>query len=150
LGHHLETARKLRRQGHRLTPQRLAVLEVIEAGPGHMTANEVLERLRPQYPTLTVPTVYRNLQWLKRVGLVAETDLGGDCRVYEYIADHHHHHLVCTHCHRVIDLPSTFLDPVLQAMREEYGFVPSMKHVALFGLCPDCQHREEQERSSRD
>ena len=64
MSHHLETAQRLREKGHRLTPQRLAVLEVIKAGPGHMTVNEVLERLRPQYPTLTIPTVYRNLQWL--------------------------------------------------------------------------------------
>ena len=68
MGHHLETARRLRQEGHRLTPQRLAVLEVIKSGPGHMTVNEVLEQLRAQYPTLTVPTVYRNLQWLTEVG----------------------------------------------------------------------------------
>jgi Fur family ferric uptake transcriptional regulator len=146
----METARNLRQQGHRLTPQRLAVLEAIKAGPGHMTANEVLERLRAQYPTLSIPTIYRNLQWLKEVELVAETDLGGGCHVYEYIADDQHHHLVCTRCQRVTDLPSTFLDPVLKAMHDEYGFVPSMKHVALFGLCPDCQRCEDEERNPGD
>ncbi len=144
MSHHLKTAEDLRRQGHRLTPQRLAVLEVIKAGPGHMTVNQVLERLASQYPTMTVPTVYRNLQWLKEVELVAEADLGGDCRVYEYIADHGHHHLVCTRCQRVVDLPNSFLDTVFQRMRREYGFVPSMKHVALFGVCPDCQSCDEE------
>ena len=139
MAHHLETARCLQEGGHRLTPQRLAVLEVIKGCGGHMTVSDVLERLEPQYPSLTVPTVYRNLQWLKECGLVAETDLGGGCHIYEYIADHRHHHLVCVSCRRVIDLPSSFLNPLFEAMNREFGFAPCMEHVGLFGLCPDCQ-----------
>jgi Fur family ferric uptake transcriptional regulator len=142
MGHHLETAQRLRQRGHRLTPQRLAVLEVIKAGPGHMTVNQVLERLKPQYPTVTAPTVYRNLQWLAEVGLVAETDLGGGSHVYEYIADHHHHHLVCARCQRIIDLPDSFLDPLREALREQYDFVSSLEHVGLFGVCPECHRKE--------
>ena len=143
MSHHTATAEELRKQGHRLTPQRLAVLEVIKAGPGHMSVNDVLGRIGDRYPTMTAATVYRNLQWLKEVDLVAETDLGGDCHVYEFVADHRHHHLVCTRCKRVIDLPQSFMDPVFTAMRDDYGFVPEMAHVALFGLCPDCQRCDE-------
>ena len=142
MSHHLETARCLQQQGHRLTPQRLAVLEVIKAGPGHMSVNDVLAGVRTQYPSLTVPTVYRILQWLKEVNLVAETDLGAGCHVYEYIADHHHHHLVCVRCQCIIDLPQSFLDPVSAELREQYGFVPCLEHVGLFGICPECQDRE--------
>ena len=146
MSHHMETAQRLRAKGHRLTPQRLAVLEVIKAGPGHMTVNEVLESLSLQYPTLTVPTVYRNLRWLTEVGLVAETDLGEGSHVYEYIADNQHHHLVCTRCHAIVDLPDAFLDPLREALRQQYGFVPTMEHVGLFGICPECQ-RDDSERS---
>jgi Fur family ferric uptake transcriptional regulator len=139
MSHHLEAAQRLRKQGYRLTPQRLAVLGVIKAGPGHMSVNDVLARVRLQYPTLTVPTVYRILQWLKGANVVAETDLGADCHLYEYIADHHHHHLVCVRCQRVIDLPHSFLDSVSDQLRREYGFVPCLEHVGLFGVCPQCQ-----------
>ncbi len=142
MSHHLKTAQRLRQEGHRLTPQRLAVLEVIKAGPGHMTVNEVLERLKPQYPTLTIPTVYRILQWSKDVRLVAETDLGGGCHIYEYIADKPHHHLICLRCKRVIDLPELFLAPLAEAVREQYGFVPRMEHFGLFGICPNCQEEK--------
>ena len=139
MGHHLETARRLRQEGHRLTPQRLAVLEVIKSGPGHMTVNEVLEQLRAQYPTLTVPTVYRNLQWLTEVGLVAETDLGGGSRVYEYIADHPHHHLVCSRCDRIIYLAGSLLDQLREALGEQYGFASSMEHVGVFAVYSECR-----------
>ena len=139
MAHHLETAQCLRQKGYRLTPQRLAVLEVIQAGPGHMTVNEVLERLKAQYPTLTAPTVYRNLQWLAEVNLVAETDLGGGSRIYEYIAEKQHHHLVCSRCQRIIDLPDSFLNPLRDALTEQYGFLSCLEHVGLFGVCPECQ-----------
>jgi Fe2+ or Zn2+ uptake regulation protein len=142
MSHHLETARHLRKQGYRLTPQRLAVLEVIKAGPGHMSVNDVVARVQAHNPTLTVPTVYRILQWLKTVNLVAETDLGSGCHVYEYVADNHHHHLVCLRCQHVIDLPESFLDPLRTELRQQYGFVPCIEHLGLFGLCPECQHRE--------
>jgi len=142
MSHHRDTVQRLREKGYRLTPQRLAVLEVIRADPGHMSVQEVLERLKPEHPTLTVPTVYRNLQWLKEVKLVAETDLGGGRRVYEYVADRPHHHLVCLRCHRIIEVPDSFLDPLREAVREHYGFIPRMDHFGLFGICPDCQEKE--------
>lgn len=141
MSHHLETAQRLRAQGHRLTPQRLAVLEVIKCGPGHMSVSDVLARVQAQYPSLTIPTVYRILQWLKRVDLVAETDLGAGCHIYEYIADHHHHHLVCLCCHRVMDLPQSFLDAVSDKLYQEYQFEPCLEHVGLFGICPECRDR---------
>lgn len=143
MSHHLETAQKLRQRGYRLTPQRLAVPEVTKAGPGHMTVHQLFESLQTNYPTMTVPTVYRNLQWLQEVGLVAETDPGGDCHIYESIAENHHHHLVCVRCKRVVDLPSSFLEPLCQSVLQEYGFIPCLEHVGLFGLCPDCQREAE-------
>ena len=140
--HHMEMAERLREQGHRLTPQRLAILKVIKGNHRHMTVSEVLEQLQAQYPTITVPTVYRNLQWLADCGVVAETDLGEGCRVYEYIADNHHHHLVCLRCRRVVDVPDALLNPLRQTIQEQYGFAPCLEHIGLFGICPECQKRE--------
>ena len=151
MSHHLEMAQRLRKEGHRLTPQRLAVLEVIKANAGHMTLSEILNCLKPRYPSMTIPTIYRNLQWLVELKLVAQTDLGGGCHVYEYIAEKHHHHLVCFNCLGFIDLPDSFLDGLRQALREQYGFLPCMEHLALFGICPDCQkQRPELTANSND
>lgn len=75
MSHHMQTARRLQEAGYRLTPQRLAVLEAIKGHVGHITLNDILERLKPGYPTITPSTVYRNLRWLVSVQLVAQTDL---------------------------------------------------------------------------
>ena len=128
MSHHMETAQELRARGYRLTPQRLLVLDAIK-GAGHLTAEEVLQRVQPDYPMINAATIYRSLQWLKDMGLVAETDLGDECRVFEYIADHPHHHLTCLTCGRQIELPDEILDGLREQILEEYGFKIGRAHV---------------------
>jgi len=140
----METAAALRARGHRLTPQRLLVLEAIK-GAGHLTAEQVLERVQPEYPLINAATVYRTLEWLKQVGVVAETDLGDGCRVYEFIAGHPHHHLTCLACGRQIELPDEALDNLRAEVERAYGFALRADHVGLFGYCQACRSQESSE-----
>lgn len=132
----------LRLPGHRLTPQRRAVLGVLREAACHCTLTEIKDRLRDRFPDMPLPTVYRNLRYLVTVGLAAQTDLGGGCHVYEFVADNHHHHLVCLRCQQVVDLPDSFLDPLRVALKKQFGFVPCMEHFAVFGICPTCVMKE--------
>ena len=134
--------RSLRARGYRLTPQRVAVLRVMQGRRCHLSVNQVVECLQDQYPTLTAPTVYRILQWLKDTGLVAETDLGGGHNVFEYIAGKPHHHLVCTRCGKVIELPDSFVAPLREAIEAQYHFVPCVDHMGLWGICSECQRAD--------
>ena len=68
---HLEDAEWLRQQGHRVTLQRLQVLQAIKAHGHHVTAEELHAAIVPDQPYLDITTVYRTLQWLQRVGFVA-------------------------------------------------------------------------------
>jgi len=141
MSHHMQIARQLKGKGYRLTPQRLAILEVIKGAGCHMSMQDVLDALLDKHPTMTLPTVYRNLQRLKAAGLVAETDLGGDRHEYEYIAECRcqHHHLVCLECGARLEMPDSVLEPLRTHVREQYGYEPRMDHFALFGVCPKCQ-----------
>jgi Fur family transcriptional regulator, ferric uptake regulator len=95
VSHQWDVVAELRRAGHRLTPQRLLVLQVMKDSQGHLTADEVLEELKESYPLINLATVYRSLQWLKEAGRLVETDLGEGRRVFSYLDTHRHHHLVC-------------------------------------------------------
>jgi Fur family peroxide stress response transcriptional regulator len=141
MSHHMKVARQLQSRGYRLTPQRLAILEVIKGAGCHMTIQEVLDALADAYPTLSLPTVYRNLQWLKVAGLVTETDMGGECHEYEYICDSPHHHLVCLECGHRTELPDSLLDPLREHLQER-GYLPHAEHYAFFGICPVCQEHD--------
>ena len=88
----------LREKGYRLTPQRMMVLEAIEASHDHISAEEIHAKARIKYPYINISTVYRTLDLLKEQGLVTETDLGGGRFLYHPVGKAHHHHLVCKKC----------------------------------------------------
>lgn len=138
----------LRLPGHRLTPQRRAVLKVLCEAAGHLTLSEIQERVRDLFPDIPVPTIYRNLRYLVDAGLAAQTDLGGGSHVYEFVADKHHHHLVCLECQHIVDLPDSLLDPLRATLKQQYGFEPCMEHFALFGVCPSCAAKTSERRAA--
>ena len=129
---------KLSEQGYRLTPQRMMVLDAIENSEHHISAEEIYAQVITKYPHLNISTVYRTLELLHRLGLVTETDLGGG-RVRYHPADKgHHHHLVCQECGRVIDLDESVMDNLKKVLKKDYDFTPDIRHLALFGICADC------------
>ena len=129
---------KLSEQGYRLTPQRMMVLSAIENSDNHISAEEIYAQVIAKYPHVNISTVYRTLELLKRLGLVTETDLGGG-RVRYHPADKgHHHHLVCQECGRIIDLDESVLSSLKSTLLREYKFSADLRHLAIFGRCPNC------------
>ena len=135
---HIEEAELLRRQGHRLTPQRLQVLQAIKSHGRHATAEELHAAIVPQQPYLDIATVYRTLQWLQGVGLVAPISIDGKLH-YEYhpLGDHHHH-LICRQCGLHVQIPDEDLASLKQDLRQRYGFTLQIDHLALPGWCGAC------------
>ena len=67
----------LKEKGYKLTPQRVAVLQVLHQSDGHITAADIYQKVQARYPHVNKSTVYRTLELLKELRLVTETDLGG-------------------------------------------------------------------------
>lgn len=130
---------KLSRRGYRLTPQRMMILEAVEAADGHISADEIYTRVCDRYPHLNISTVYRTLELLKELGLATETDMGDGRVRYHSIRKGHHHHLVCQNCGCIVDLDETVLLPLKDALSQEYGFKADLKHLAIFGQCGKCR-----------
>src|SRR3712207_1005558 len=125
---HSDDAAALRRQGHRLTPQRLMVLEVIKSGGRHLTADEIHAAVVAQHPYVNIATVYRTVQWLQDVGLVAPIIVAGAPAHYEYIRGAEHHHLVCQGCGAQHEIDDGVLDALKTLLRERYGFEAQLRH----------------------
>jgi len=128
----------LRRLGVRVTPQRLFVLEAMEQIGGHMTADEIMHWAARRYPALNLATVYRTLDLLISVGLVAQTDLGAGAVHYELVGDSPHHHLACERCGYVIEMDESLLADLRAKALEVHGFHAQPRHLAIFGLCQAC------------
>ena len=100
----LENSRRvLSVPGLRATNQRALILEIIRRGQGHLDADEVYRQAREKQPRLSLSTVYRTLQLLKRLGLVEEVHFDEAHHHYEVKPSSEHHHLVCLGCGKVIE-----------------------------------------------
>lgn len=136
---HTEALDQLRESGFRLTPQRAMVLDVIYHGDGHLTADEVFERVRLLSPYVDLSTVYRTLVFLKQHGLIAELRLeGGPARFEAVRLGHEHHHAVCTGCGSMIQIDSVDLAVLNTVLKQKYGFQVNLVHLTLSGICSAC------------
>lgn len=130
----------LKNAGMRITPQRLAICALLENTDQHPTAQQIYESLRPQFPTMSLATVYNTLESLVQVGAVNELGSAGDDSVH-YDADIGPHiNLACVSCHRVIDLPSKFVGELNQEVEEHSGYKLLGARILYYGICPDCNH----------
>ncbi len=138
-----EAVEVLRRAGHRVTPQRLLILRALRHARGHVSASQIADEVRRQFPSIDVSTVYRTLDVLKRMRLVSETDLGTGDAVFEWLPERPHHHLICTSCQGVDVIDHTYFEPLERRLREERGFRPNFDHFAIFGLCRCCAEADD-------
>ena len=129
---------RLRHQHVRVTPQRLIVLEALAAHSGHIAADEILRWASARYPAINLATIYRTLDLLISMGLVAQTDFGSGVSFFELVGDAPHHHLVCEHCHAVLEVDDNVLVPMHESILRDYGFLTNTRHLALFGSCRAC------------
>jgi Fur family ferric uptake transcriptional regulator len=107
-----------------------------------MAAEEVMRWAAPRSSGLNLATVYRTLELLVSLGLVAQTDLGGEATAFELVGGAPHHHLVCESCGAVIEMDDGLFQSLRSDVLRRYGFDARSRHIALFGVCRDCQSRD--------
>lgn len=129
----------LQAKGYRLTPQRIMVVDALHSAGHHISAEEIFELVRSKYPYANISTVYRTLELLKELGLAAEINIGDGITRYHARENSRHHHLVCTCCGDVVDLPEHELEPLKDMLEKNYNFKADINHLAIFGLCSRCR-----------
>jgi Fur family ferric uptake transcriptional regulator len=129
----------LREKGHRLTPQRMLVIEALHNADRHISAEELYEQLHSRYPYANISTVYRTLELLKELNLVTETDFGEGYVRYHVAEKGHHHHLLCQTCGKIMDVEEVALYPLKDTLLRKYGFDADLRHLAISGQCSRCR-----------
>ncbi len=82
-------------------------------------------------------TVYRNLEELERIGVVAHTHLGHGPATY-HLASSVHGHFVCAECGKMIEAPQALFANLAAAAQSQFGFTIEAHHFAVLGRCADC------------
>ena len=128
---------QFRVEGRRVTPQRRAIARVLLDADSHLTADQVLTRVRRRLPSISPATVYNTLHELVEMGLLRELDLGLGFQERRYdVGMEKHDHVVCVRCGRIEDIPRrNGTKPYLQ---EDHEFEIIDRRVTYLGLCPDC------------
>lgn len=134
-----DLARLLQRKGVRATPRRLEVLEELARERDDATAQQLWARLRERDSRTGLATVYRTLALLSAHGVVDVLTHHGTEQCYRLCTDTHHHHLLCTRCHRVVEVQECDLGEWLDRVAVQHGFVATDHRIEISGLCRDCR-----------
>jgi Fur family transcriptional regulator, ferric uptake regulator len=137
-----ELTRRLRDAGYKITPPRLAVLEVIQREGEHLNPHEILEQAQAIHPQTGRATVYRTLELLTNLGIVRPIYVGDSGPTY-IRAEGGHHHLVCSHCGRVVDFEQCVADSMERELEERFGFRIKSHLLEFYGLCAQCKDMED-------
>jgi Fe2+ or Zn2+ uptake regulation protein len=129
-----------REQGLRVTPQRQEIFRLLEGDDSHPTVESLFDRARADMATISLKTVYQTVHDLEALGEVRVLDLGtGSVRVDPNVEDDHHH-LLCTTCGLVRDLPVEF-DGLHVPIRYRRDFTVDDIQVIFRGRCDHCSDR---------
>jgi Fur family transcriptional regulator, zinc uptake regulator len=135
-----EAVQTLKRQGQKLTPQRMEVLRILMDANAPLSVQDVYRRIKPHQPSISIDTIYRNLTMLTDTGLVHQTNLQNrDVARFEFQGDEHRHYAICLQCQRAIPLDLCPIESVLnsQALKKNFSIV---KHAfEIYGYCMDCR-----------
>jgi Fur family transcriptional regulator, ferric uptake regulator len=134
-----DLVRLLAAGGVRPTRQRVEVLGELARERGDATAQQLWRRLRDGGSSIGLATVYRTLGLLSESGVVDALAHGGPETCYRLCGEGHHHHLVCTECHRVVEVHGCDLSAWVDEVSAAHDFVPSEHRLELTGVCADCR-----------
>lgn len=123
---------------HKNSIKRSALLGALRASCEHPTAEALYEQLKPDYPDLSLGTVYRNLSVFCDEGLAVTVGKVQGKERFDGRTDLHPH-FVCRCCGRVLDI-SVFL-PVsdyFRIIRQKQGYSPEGYSLLFSGVCDSC------------
>ena len=133
---------RLREQGHRLTPQRMAALKILAASEGHPSVEQIYERVKADFPMTSLATVYKTVTLLKEMEEVLELGFSDDSNRYDGKRPYPHPHLICIKCKNIVDSEIATSSELPQEVAQRTGYRIVSHRLDFFGVCPQCQGKE--------
>jgi Fur family peroxide stress response transcriptional regulator len=134
-----EMISRLKERGFRLTPQRLAVVEILSMSSGHPSVERIYEEVRKRFPTTSLATVYKTVSVLKELREVLELGFPDGSNRYDGKKPYPHPHLICMKCRSVTDPDIPGLEQMAEELGRSYGYRVLHHRLDFFGLCPRCR-----------
>ena len=130
----------LRKEGLKITPQRIAVLEEIVKDRGHRESEDIYMAIKTRKTHVSRATVYRTLDILVQHGFARKLNLGdGRARYETKIDSPHHDHMICNNCAKIIEFVDAEIEKIQEVIAKQHQFKLQQHIHQLFGICKECQ-----------
>lgn len=124
----------------KMTPQRRIIIEEFLNDAGHMTTEELYQRVKQKRKSIGQATVYRTMRLMAESGLAREVDFGdGITRWERHHGNKHHDHLICRHCGKNVEVADEKIERLQEEVAAKNGFLLTGHVMYLFGICNVCQ-----------
>jgi len=133
-----EFVKVCKEKGLKITPQRLAVYEILLRREDHPTVEEIYEEVKEIYPFVSLATVYRTVETLEGLGFIKRVAYWGSSVRYDANIQEHDH-LVCVMCGAILDLKA---EAGCRVPEELNGFKVLSHSLYIYGVCPSCQRKD--------
>ena len=127
-----------RRNGYKVTPQRLAIYNFLNSREDHPTAEQIYQALKNDYPTISLGTVYKTLDLLEELGLVQKLGFTEDRVRYDPDMGLHIN-IVCTKCGKIYDYKSENVKELWNVIIADTGIKTKGQRFDLYYECDDCR-----------
>ena len=135
--------RKIRSSGHKITPQRLAIAEILAGSQGHPSVEDIHALIKKDFPTMSLATVYKNIVLIKSLGEVLELGFPDGSNRYDGNKPNPHPHVICIKCKKIVDPELDRLDDMKEEVASETGFEILNHRLDFFGICSDCRKKKD-------
>lgn len=139
----------VRGHGLKATRQRDRIVDVFLRSEGHVSIEDLLEKVRRADPRISAATVYRTVKLLEEAGVADRRSFEGRITRYEASTDEHHDHLICTVCGRIDEFENERIETLQDQVAETFGYeIVSHRHE-IYGVCPDCRRADGKPRRAK-
>lgn len=127
----------LKGKGFKKTDKREQILEMFNESEKYLTARDLLDVMKIDYPGMSYDTIYRNLSTFVDLGILEATELTGERHFrMQCETEHHHHHFICMTCGKIKEIHHCPMNLISEELPEyEIG-----EHkFEIYGKCPQCK-----------
>ena len=128
-----------------MTKYEKQIYEIVNKLAGHLTADQIFTELKKIYPSVSLATIYNNLNKLCEAGLIRKVSIEGSPDRYDRIEKHDH--LVCTKCGRLTDI---CFEDLTASLKEQLGSSFFAYDLKVFYICPECREKEPAVRKEKE
>jgi Fe2+ or Zn2+ uptake regulation protein len=144
-----ELTKSLKQLSLKVTPKRIAIIEILMKEPGYLSPEEIWRKMKRQFNRIGLPTVYRNLEELADGNIISKITHPNRQLYYFFCGNNeHHHHFVCLSCRNVDDINFCAIHELRKEVKKKLNAQVVSHILQVNGLCKECLKKKGKEDSA--